>query len=57
MQLVETLEDTPFYARSRIETQLYGERGNIFHESLELDRFASPVVKAMLPFRMPRRFF
>ena len=57
VQLVETLEDTPFYARSRIETQLYGERGNIFHESLELDRFASPVVKAMLPFRMPRRFF
>lgn len=57
IRLVETLEDTPFYARSRIETQLYGERGDIFHESLDLDRFASPIVRAMLPFRMPRRLF
>ncbi len=57
VQLVQTLEDTPFYARSRIQTQLYGEQSEIFHESLMLDRFASPVVRAMLPFRMPRRFF
>jgi carotenoid 1,2-hydratase len=57
VRLIETLEDTPFYARSRIETQLYGERGDIFHESLDLDRFASPIVRAMLPFRMPRRLF
>ena len=57
VRLVKTLEDTPFYARSRIEAQLYGERGDIFHESLNLGRFASPLVRAMLPFRMPRRFF
>ncbi|MGZ5928438.1 MAG: hypothetical protein ACXWLX_04395 [Rhizomicrobium sp.] len=57
VQLVQTLEDTPFYARSRIQTQLYGEQSEIFHESLILDRFASPVVRMMLPFRMPRRFF
>jgi carotenoid 1,2-hydratase len=57
VRLRKTLEDTPFYARSLIETQLYGERGEAFHESLVLDRFASPVVRAMLPFRMPRRIF
>jgi carotenoid 1,2-hydratase len=54
-ELLRTLEDTPFYARSLVRTQLAGERVTAMHESLELDRFASPVVQAMLPFRMPRR--
>ena len=53
--LVETLEDTPFYARSLVRTQLEGEAVTAMHESLALDRFANPVVQAMLPFRMPRR--
>jgi carotenoid 1,2-hydratase len=53
-EIVQTLEDTPFYARSLIRTKLYGEPALAFHESLSLDRFRSPVVKAMLPFRMPR---
>ncbi len=53
--LVETLEDTPFYARSVVRTSLGGESVTAMHESLSLDRFASPVVRAMLPFRMPRR--
>lgn len=53
--LVETLEDTPFYARSLVSTHLDGEPVLAMHESLSLDRFASPVVQAMLPFRMPRR--
>jgi carotenoid 1,2-hydratase len=57
VQLQQTLEDTPFYARSRTQTQILGERADIFHESLNLDRFAAPVVQAMLPFRMPRRIF
>ena len=52
----KTLEDTPFYARSLVETRLYGERAIAFHESLSLDRVALPVIRAMLPFRMPRRF-
>jgi carotenoid 1,2-hydratase len=52
----KTLEDTPFYARALLDTQLYGERAEAFHESLSLDRFRSNIVKAMLPFRMPRRF-
>jgi carotenoid 1,2-hydratase len=52
----KTLENTPFYARTLIETRLYGEPAIAFHESLSLDRVASPAIRAMLPFRMPRRF-
>jgi carotenoid 1,2-hydratase len=54
-RVMDTLEDTPFYARSLVETTLAGERAVLFHESLDLDRFAMPIVQAMLPFRMPRR--
>jgi carotenoid 1,2-hydratase len=49
-----TLEDTPFYARSLIQTVLNGERVTGVHEALSLTRFTSPVVQLMLPFRMPR---
>ncbi len=52
----QTLEDGPFYARSVIETKLAGETVEAVHESLSLDRFRTPIVQAMLPFRMPRRF-
>jgi len=52
-----TLEDTPFYARTRFSSKLLGETAECFHESLSLDRFASPLVQAMLPFRMPRWTF
>jgi carotenoid 1,2-hydratase len=50
-----TLEDTPFYARSVLQTSLSGEPTTAIHERLELDRFNHPIVQAMLPFRMPRR--
>jgi carotenoid 1,2-hydratase len=50
-----SLEDGPFYARSLVRSQLFGEAATAVHESLDLDRFASPWVQAMLPFRMPRR--
>jgi carotenoid 1,2-hydratase len=53
-RVTETLEDTPFYARSVIEASLLGQRVTGMHESLSLDRFAAPWVQAMLPFRMPR---
>jgi carotenoid 1,2-hydratase len=49
-----TWEDTPFYARSAITTHLYGEPAHGVHESLSLDRFRSPWVRGILPFRMPR---
>ena len=45
-----TLEDTPFYARS----VLVNGSDLTMHESLSLDRFRSPWVQVMLPFRMPR---
>jgi carotenoid 1,2-hydratase len=51
-RLVRTLEDTPFYARSLIAD---GD-GVAVHEALSLNRLASPLIKAMLPFRMPRAF-
>jgi carotenoid 1,2-hydratase len=54
-RVLKTLEDTPFYARSLIESTLDGERMTAVHESLSLDRVAHPVVRLMLPFRMPRR--
>ncbi len=50
-----TWEDTPFYARTALSTRLFGEDVTAVHESLSLDRFASPVVQWMLPWRMPRR--
>lgn len=53
-ELVRTWENAPFYARSAITTELWGERVHAVHESLSLDRFVSPVVQFMLPFRMPR---
>jgi carotenoid 1,2-hydratase len=55
--VVKTLEDGPFYARSLLRTELYGESVDAFHESLDLDRFSKPLVRAMLPFRMPRKIF
>jgi carotenoid 1,2-hydratase len=50
----KTLEDTPFYARSIINTQLLGQPLTAIHESLCLRRFGSRWVQALLPFRMPR---
>ena len=53
--VAQTLEDTPFYARSLIGAKLFGEDTMAVHESLSLDRFRAPLIQAMLPFRMPRR--
>jgi carotenoid 1,2-hydratase len=54
-RLLRTLEDGPFHARSVVETTLLGERVTLLHDGLSLDRLAMPAVRAMLPFRMPRR--
>jgi carotenoid 1,2-hydratase len=51
---LRTLEDSPFYTRSILDVPLFGQRAIAVHESLDLDRFRSPIVRAMLPFRMPR---
>jgi carotenoid 1,2-hydratase len=55
--LRQTLEDSPFYTRSALIGVFDGEPAEIVHESLSLDRLRSPIVRAMLPFRMPRRFW
>ena len=55
VRVVQTLEDTPFYARSVLDTVLGGHRATAVHESLSMDRFTAPWVQAMLPFRIPRR--
>ena len=49
------LLDAPFYSRSLVRTRLKGEEVVGVHEALDLARFASPVVKAMLAVRVPRR--
>lgn len=54
-KVVATLEDTPFYARSRLHARWNGETVDAMHESVSLVRFTKPWVQAMLPFRMPRR--
>ncbi len=51
---VRSLEDTPFYSRSLVTHALFGEPVESVHEDLSLDRFANPIVRLMLPFRMPR---
>jgi carotenoid 1,2-hydratase len=51
---VRTLEDSPFYARSHLVGEIDGAPADMMHESLSLNRFSNPVVRAMLPFRMPR---
>jgi len=52
--VIRTLEDAPFYARSMVSSRLNGAPVVMMHESLSLERFRRPLVKLMLPFRMPR---
>jgi carotenoid 1,2-hydratase len=54
-RVIRTLEDAPFYNRSLVAAHWAGQPVQAVHESLDLQRFSSPVVQAMLPFRMPRR--
>ena len=56
-RVAKTWIDAPFYARSAIDTRLWGEDARAVHESLSLSRFASPIVQSMLPYRMPRAIF
>jgi carotenoid 1,2-hydratase len=51
----QTLEDTPFYVRSVLESSLFGERVTSVHETLNVPRLVSLPVRLMLPWRMPRR--
>ncbi len=52
-RVTKTLEDTPFYSRSILRYN-GGVSGVSTHETLSGKRLRSPIVKALLPFRMPR---
>ena len=53
-RITRTLEDTPFYARSLVETRLLGRPCQGTHEVLSLDRFRTRAVQLMLHFRTRR---
>ncbi|TXC67520.1 carotenoid 1,2-hydratase [Piscinibacter aquaticus] len=53
-RVLKTLEDTPFYARSLVESGLFGQRVHSVHETLSIPRLVAPSTRLMLPFRMPR---
>ena len=55
MRVVDQLEDTPFYQRALLSSELLGQTVQSFHETLYVPRLVSPLVQAMLPWRMPRR--
>lgn len=48
------LEDTPFYARSLVDTRLLGRPIRVVHESLDGDRLARRWVRSLLGFKMGR---
>ncbi len=54
-RLLDRLEDSPFYCRARVETALVGRRFEMMQETLDCRRLSHPLVRLMLPFRMPRR--
>jgi len=53
-QLVQALEDTPFYTRSLVQLDLEGSPRLAMHETLDLKRFSRPWVQFLLPYRMRR---
>jgi carotenoid 1,2-hydratase len=52
-QVIETLEDAPFYTRSVVRSADHGDALTM-HESLSLDQFVKPWVQRLLPFRTRR---
>jgi carotenoid 1,2-hydratase len=54
IQVLDTLEDAPFYARSLLKTRLLGETVTSMHETLQAQRLLLLPVRMMLPWRMPR---
>ena len=48
---VKNLEDTPFYARDVVRTQLDGSPVTAVHETFSVERLVSPWVEFMIPYR------
>jgi carotenoid 1,2-hydratase len=53
-RVLETMEDAPFYARSLVETTLFGRRMQAVHETVNLDRFSARWCQFLIGFRMRR---
>ena len=53
--IIESLENTPFYARASVRSRIDAIDAIGVHESLSLRRLTSPAVRLMLPFKMFRR--
>jgi carotenoid 1,2-hydratase len=53
-RVIQTLEDTPFYVRSVLESGLSGERVISMHETLNVLRLNTAMTRLMLPWKMPR---
>jgi carotenoid 1,2-hydratase len=53
-RVIKTLEDTPFYVRSVLESGLLGETVISMHETLNIPRLDSTPTRLMLPWKMPR---
>ena len=52
---VKMMLDAPFYSRSAVRTKIFGHETVGVHEALDLNRFASPLLKPVLACKVPRR--
>lgn len=52
---IKPMLDAPFYNRSVVETTVNGETVQGVFEAVDLNRYASPILKPLLAFRVPRR--
>lgn len=55
LRVNQTLEDTPFYIRSVLQSGLLGESILSMHETLNVPKLDRLSTRLMLPWRMPRR--
>lgn len=53
-RVIRTLEDSPFYARSLVQTGIGGREARAMHESLSLTTFTRPWLQHMLGYRIRR---
>ncbi len=53
-RVLQTLEDTPFYVRSVLQSRLLGEEVVSMHETLNIPRLDRVSTRLMLPWKMPR---
>jgi carotenoid 1,2-hydratase len=54
LEVVQVLENTPFYTRSVLNSELLGEKVLSFHETLSVPKLTLTSTQFMLPWRMPR---